>query len=46
MPFGGVKVKDVSSHDFVKALGAHFKKQMMYVLFNSLMHVSVRAVNS
>jgi small subunit ribosomal protein S19e len=29
MPFGGVKVKDVSSHDFVKALGAHFKKQMI-----------------
>ena len=31
MPFGGNKVKDVSSHDFVKALSAHFKKQMMYV---------------
>ena len=26
MPFGGVTVKDVDAHDFVKAFAAHLKK--------------------
>ena len=29
MPFGGVTVKDVDSHEFVLALASYFKKQMV-----------------
>ena len=29
MPFGGVTVKDVDSHEFVLALAGYFKKQMV-----------------
>ena len=31
MPFGGVTVKDVDAHDFVKAFIAHLKKYVYFV---------------
>ena len=31
MPFGGVTVKDVDAHEFVKAFAAHQKSTCLYV---------------
>ena len=31
MPFGGVTVKDVDAHDFVKAFAGHLKKCVFFV---------------
>ena len=33
MPFGGVTVKDVDAHEFVKAFAAHLKKYVFLYLF-------------
>ena len=35
MPFGGVTVKDVDAHEFIKAFAAHFKKYMFICLLFS-----------
>ena len=33
MPFGGVTVKDVDAHDFVKAFAAHLRKYVLIINF-------------
>ena len=35
MPFGGVTVKDVDAHEFVRAFAAHLKKYVFCILLFS-----------
>ena len=44
MPFGGVTVKDVDAHEFVRAFAAHLKKYVCFIY--SLANTYVQACTS